>query len=253
MSVVDLVPTSTVDGRNASTRWPGMASPRHHVLGTLALALGLAACSSSGRTGASTGDDAATAMDGSAVSEDATLDRWSGGSSSTSSGGAASSGGSGGADAATTTDSSGSSGGTGTSSGGSSGSSSSTDASSSDAGCTAGAVRCYGLQPQSCVTGIWANTGTACASACVGPGLCTACSPGQTGSFCSGATYQRCDSTGTWQTVSCPASTPFCTAPGTCVQCISGSDCQPAVPSTCPGGWCCRSNGTCGGCGRGSC
>lgn len=251
MSGVNLVRTPFVDDRTASTTRERTAWPQQRRLGILAFALAVAACSSSGSTGASANDAAAIAPDGNASAEDATIDGWTGSSgSSTSSGGAASGSGSGGADAATPADGSGSSGGTGTSS---SGSSSAADAASSDAGCTAGTVRCYGLQPQTCITGIWANTGTACANACVGPGLCTACSPGQTGSFCSGATYQRCDSTGTWQTVSCPDAAPFCTTPGTCVQCTSGTDCQPAVPSTCPGGWCCRPDGTCGGCGRGSC
>lgn len=213
--------------------------------------------------GAATADADLPGLDGgagaAANSGGVTEDGSSSDGSSTSSGSASSSG-----SVASSSGSSGSSNSGGSSSSGSSssggGSSSSggDDAGDSDAGCSMSAIQCAGLQPQTCVSGVWINSGGACSGAtpvCLN-GACAACSPGTV--QCSSTTQpETCGSTGTWQNATAcvnqacvsGACTGVC-KPGA-TQCAGGAQLNTCsttgqwVTTTCPGmGGCCTAAGT---------
>ena len=98
----------------------------------------------------------------------------------------------------------------GSSGGGSSGSSGGSSSSSSGGSvCASGAVRCSGLQPQTCVGGTWLGNGAACSAACLG-GACVACVPGS--HSCASATQpQTCSASGSWvPSATCSGATPLC-------------------------------------------
>lgn len=118
------------------------------------------------------------------------------------------------------------------------------------AGCATGAIRCAGLQPQTCVDGIWLGNGAACSGstpACLN-GACVACDPGSRGCVQNFRFDQPrvCNAAGEWVLEpTCPAATPQC-SDGVCGACTTAfSACSNA---SCPSGYvgCCRANGTCG-------
>ena len=72
------------------------------------------------------------------------------------------------------------------------------DVRSADAAtCTTSTIRCAGLQPQTCASGAWIDSGAACTDVCL-DGSCAACSPGAT-QCSSSAQPQTCSAAGEWQ------------------------------------------------------
>jgi len=119
------------------------------------------------------------------------------------------------------------------------------DSSGSDAGfdgCTTGAVRCSGAQPQTCVDGVWLANGSICSEAlpiCL-EGTCVECDPGSH-SCATQAQPRTCDTSGTWVLEAvCSDATPLCSA-GTCAgACCRFADetvlpCDAAAPWQCTG------------------
>lgn len=98
-----------------------------------------------------------------------------------------------------------------------------TDAGTAPTTCTAGAVRCSGHQPQTCVDGVWLANGSLCPGtlpACL-DGVCVACTPGE--HSCADGTHpETCDATGAWvpDAVTCTGGQQ-CSA-GTCVTICCG-------------------------------
>lgn len=178
------------------------------------------------------------------------------GSGSGSGGGTGSSGASSGGSTSGAVSSSGSSSGSSGSSGSaSSGGSASSSGAGGDAGCAQGAVRCLGLQPQTCVSGVWLGNGAACSSACL-DGACVACSPGS--QSCASMTLpETCGASGAWTPgTACSGATPLCSGGACSAVCckFSPSDggtvnesCSTSAPWWCTGGqtYTCTQLGNC--------
>jgi hypothetical protein len=126
--------------------------------------------------------------------------------------------------------------------------------------CTPGALRCSGLQPQTCSPSkTWQNTGSACPYVC-SAGECTGvCVPGSTECASSTATG-TCDATGEWVTSTCANGYTCANGACSCAPASCGSrECGSVVSAcgtvancgTCADGLICR-NGSCvvlpGGC-----
>jgi formylglycine-generating enzyme len=129
-------------------------------------------------------------------------------------------------------------------------------------GCSPGQTTCSGTQPQSCVGGVWQNTGSACSEStpeCY-QGACVMCTPATVGC---GADQQPqfCNAAGSaWQPsgAACSGSAPACRN-GVCAACSPGStQCGPSTqPQTCDGAGNWQNSTPCSGstpfCSHGSC
>jgi formylglycine-generating enzyme len=105
------------------------------------------------------------------------------------------------------------------------------------ASCGTGELRCHGAQRQTCISGLWLDTGASCSGACL-DGTCVACNPGAM--QCDGPQPQACDGAGDWQDQGGPCTTQTCSG-GSCTgACGQGqTGCNGQQPQTCDptGAW----------------
>ena len=103
-----------------------------------------------------------------------------------------------------------------------------------DAGaCSSGAMRCNGLQPQSCQAAQWADDGPPCQYVCDAGGCTGVCTP--TSFRCLGLQPQSCNTAGEWMDAGAPCPS-LCNA-GSCAACTPGNDqCNGLQPQTCDDG-----------------